>query len=31
MRPFHPFKAILVTGDLEFKKVEHLVDIVWIS
>ena len=24
-------KAILVTGDPEFKKVEHLVDIVWIS
>jgi len=23
-------KAILVTGDPEFKKVEHLVDIVWI-
>jgi predicted nucleic acid-binding protein len=24
-------KATLVTGDPEFKKVEHLVDIVWIS
>ena len=24
-------KAILVTGDPEFRKVEHLVDIVWIS
>ena len=24
-------KAILVTGDPEFKKVSHLVDIVWIS
>jgi predicted nucleic acid-binding protein len=24
------YKAILVTGDPEFKKVEHLVDIVWI-
>ena len=24
-------KAILVTGDPEFKKVEHLVNIVWIS
>ena len=24
-------KAILVTGDPEFKKVDHLVDIVWIS
>ena len=24
-------KAVLVTGDPEFKKVEHLVDIVWIS
>jgi len=24
-------KATLVTGDSEFKKVEHLVDIVWIS
>ena len=24
-------KAILVTGDPEFKKVENLVDIVWIS
>jgi ribonuclease VapC len=24
-------KAILVTGDPEFSKVEHLVDIVWIS
>ena len=23
-------KAILVTGDPEFKKVEHLVDIIWI-
>ena len=23
-------KATLVTGDPEFKKVEHLVDIVWI-
>jgi ribonuclease VapC len=23
-------KAIFVTGDPEFKKVEHLVDIVWI-
>ena len=25
------YKAILVTGDPEFKKVEHLVEIVWIS
>jgi len=25
------YKAILVTGDPEFRKVEHLVDIVWIS
>jgi hypothetical protein len=24
-------KAILVTGDPEFRKMEHLVDIVWIS
>ena len=24
------YKATLVTGDPEFKKVEHLVDIVWI-
>jgi ribonuclease VapC len=24
-------KAILVTGDPEFRKVEHLVEIVWIS
>jgi len=24
-------KAILITGDPEFRKVEHLVDIVWIS
>jgi len=24
------YKAILVTGDPEFKKVEHLVEIVWI-
>ena len=24
-------KATLVTGDPEFKKVEHLIDIVWIS
>jgi ribonuclease VapC len=24
-------KAILVTGDPEFKKVEHLVEIVWVS
>jgi len=24
-------KAILVTGDPEFREVEHLVDIVWIS
>jgi ribonuclease VapC len=24
------YKAALVTGDPEFKKVEHLVDIVWI-
>jgi ribonuclease VapC len=24
-------KAILVTGDPEFKKVEHLVDIAWIN
>jgi len=24
-------RAILVTGDPEFRKVEHLVDIVWIS
>jgi ribonuclease VapC len=24
-------KAILVTGDPEFRKVEHLVDIVWVS
>jgi len=23
-------KAVLVTGDPEFKKVEHLVEIVWI-
>ena len=23
-------KAIIVTGDPEFKKVEHLVDIIWI-
>jgi predicted nucleic acid-binding protein len=23
-------KAILVTGDLEFRKVEHLVEIVWV-
>ena len=23
-------KAILITGDPEFKKVEHLVDIVWV-
>ena len=25
------YKAVLVTGDPEFKKVEHLVEIVWIS
>jgi predicted nucleic acid-binding protein len=25
------YKAILVTGDPEFKKVEHLVEIVWLS
>jgi ribonuclease VapC len=25
------YKAILATGDPEFRKVEHLVDIVWIS
>jgi ribonuclease VapC len=24
------YKAVLVTGDPEFKKVEHLVEIVWI-
>jgi ribonuclease VapC len=24
------YKAILVTGDPEFKKVEHLVEIVWV-
>ena len=24
-------KAILITGDPEFRKVEHLVDIVWVS
>lgn len=24
------YKAIIVTGDPEFKKVEHLVDIIWI-
>jgi ribonuclease VapC len=23
-------KAIIVTGDPEFKKVEHLVDIIWV-
>jgi predicted nucleic acid-binding protein len=25
------YRAILVTGDPEFKKVEHLVEIVWLS
>ena len=25
------YKATLVTGDPEFKKVEHLVEIVWLS
>jgi predicted nucleic acid-binding protein len=25
------YKATLVTGDSEFKKVEHLVEIVWLS
>jgi ribonuclease VapC len=24
------YKATLLTGDPEFKKVEHLVDIIWI-
>jgi len=24
-------KAILITGDPEFRKVKHLVDIVWVS